>query len=407
MAVLVQKFGGTSLQSPDSISKVVSHIKQAVEKNYKLVVVVSALGRMPDPYATDTLLALINRSMLSPSKRETDLLVSCGETIASVVLSNELQNNHLKSIALTGAQAGIMTTSEFTQAKIKSVNTSRLLTEMDNHDVVVVAGFQGQTPEGEITTIGRGGSDTTAAALGVALNAEKVEIFSDVNGIMTADPRVVKSARQLKIVTYSEICNLAYQGAKVIHPRAVELVMEANIPLHVRSTYSTEDGTMVTNSNIKEIPDQLITGIAHVVSITQIKITNNEGMNRFHSKVFKVMADAGISVDFINITPTGMQFTIQEDSTEKAVDHLTKLGFKPEVVERCGKVSIVGDEAMGVPGIASKIVEALTEKGIQILQSSDSHTTIWVLVLEKDIMDAVNALHDTLHLGQVLEPVNK
>lgn len=403
MAILVQKFGGTSLQSPASISKVISHIKLAMEKKYKLVVVVSALGRMPDPYATDTLLALINRSTPSLSKRETDLLLSCGETIASVVLSNELQNNDIKSIALTGAQAGIITTSEFTQAKIKGIDTTRLLHELDNYDVVVVAGFQGQTSTGEITTIGRGGSDTTAAALGVALDAEKVEIFSDVNGIMTADPRMVKSARQLKMVTYSEICNFAYQGAKVIHPRAVELVMEANIPLHVRSTYSTEDGTLVTNASTREIPDQLITGIAHMVSITQIKIENREGNNCLQSEVFRVLAGAGISVDFINISPTELLFTIQEVYTQTALDHLTNSDFHPQVVENCAKVSVVGG-LKGVPGIASKIVQAFTEKGIQILQSSDSYTTVWVLVHENDVMDAVNELHDMFQLDQLLEP---
>ncbi|WP_404452674.1 aspartate kinase [Virgibacillus necropolis] len=403
MAILVQKFGGTSLQSPASISKVISHIKHAKEENYKLVVVVSALGRMPDPYATDTLLSLIDRSTPLHAKRETDLLMSCGETIASVVLSNELQNNDIQSIALTGGQAGIITTSDFTQAKIKSVNTTRLLEELDNYDVVVVAGFQGQTSTGEITTIGRGGSDTTAAAIGVALNAEKVEIFSDVNGIMTADPRMVKSARQLKIVTYTEICNLAYQGAKVVHPRAIELVMQANIPLHVRSTYSTETGTLVTNSSIKEIPDQLITGIAHMSSITQIKITNREEMHRLHSEVFKVLADAGISVDFISISPTGLLFTVPEDYTQTAVDLITNLSFHPQVTKSCAKVSVVGGGMMGVPGVASKIVQALTEKGIQILQSADSHTTIWVLIHEKDIKGAVNALHDTFQLSQVID----
>lgn len=404
MEIVVQKFGGTSLQSPASISKVVSHIKHAIEQKYKLVVVVSALGRKPNPYATDTLLSLIDRSAPLHPERETDLLLSCGETIASVVVSNELRKNNITSTALTGAQAGIITTSEFTQAKITSVNTTRLVKELNNNDVVVVAGFQGQTPIGETTTIGRGGSDTTAAALGVALNAEKVEIFTDVNGIMTADPRMVKSARQLKVITYTEICNLAYQGAKVVHPRAIELVMQANIPLQVRSTYSTEEGTLVTNSSIKEIPDQLITGIAHMSSISQIKIKNREEMHRLHSEVFKVLADAGISVDFINISPTGLLFTTPKDYTQTAVDHITNLGFHPQVIENCAKVSVVGAGMMGVPGIASKIVRALTEKNIQILQSADSHTTIWVLIHEKDVTNAVNALHDTFDLNRLMEP---
>lgn len=402
MTIVVQKFGGTSLQSQASISKVISHIQHAIEKKNKLVVVVSALGRQPNPYATDTLLSLVNNPTFA-ERRELDLLMSCGETIASVVLSNELQKSQVKSIALTGAQAGILTTPEFTHAKIKSVNTTRVLNELENHDVVVVAGFQGQTSTGETTTIGRGGSDTTAAALAVALNAEKVEIFTDVNGIMTADPRMVKTARQLKIVTYTEICNLAYQGAKVVHPRAVEIVMQANIPLHVRSTYSTESGTLVTHGKIKEIPDQLITGIAHLTSLTQIKIKNREEMHRLHSEVFKVMADAGISVDFINISPTGLLFTIPRVYTQSAIDLITGLGFQPQMIEQCAKVSVVGGGMMGVPGIASKIVHALTEKGIQILQSADSHTTIWVLIHEKDVSVAVNALHDTFQLSQQKE----
>lgn len=400
MTILVQKFGGTSLQSPSSISKVISHIKTAIEMKHKLVVVVSAMGRNPDPYATDTLLGLVTGS--SSSKREMDLLMSCGETIAGVVLSNALQNNHINATTLTGAQAGIITTSDFTQAEIKSVDTTRLVNELDNHDVVVVAGFQGQTSTGEITTIGRGGSDTTAAALGVALSAEKVEIFTDVNGIMTADPRIVKSARQLKLVTYSEICNLAYQGAKVIHPKAVELVMRANIPLHVRSTYSIENGTLVTNATIKEIPDQLITGITHMPALTQIKIKNGDEMHRSYSNVFKTMEEAGIPVDLSTISPTGLIFTIPKVCTQLTIDHITNLDSRPQVIENCAKVSVVGCGMMGVP-ISSKIVQALTEKGIQILQSADSHTTICVLIHEKDLMDVVNLLHDTFNLGQALE----
>ncbi|WP_430785839.1 aspartate kinase [Virgibacillus flavescens] len=407
MRVLVQKYGGTSLQSAESISRVTSHIKKAMEKSYKLIVVVSAMGRMPDPYATDTLLGLIDRTVPLHSNRETDLLVSCGETIASVVLSNQLQKNGVLSVALTGAQAGITTTSEFTQAKIRSINTARIRKEMEKYDVVVVAGFQGQSLTGEVTTIGRGGSDTTAAALGVALDAEKIEIFTDVNGIMTADPRIVKTARKLKSVTYMEICNLAYQGAKVIHPRAVELVMQANIPLHIRSTYTNDEGTIVTNESIKDIPDQLITGIAHMSCLTQIKIKNREEMHRLHSEVFKVLADEGISVDFINISPTGLLFTIPNIYTKTAIEQINNLGFHPHVVENCAKVSVVGGGMNGVPGIASKIVQALTNEGIQILQSADSYTTIWVLIHDKDVERAVNALHDSFQLSTLIESVKK
>src|SRR5690625_1963165 len=309
MQILIQKFGGTSVQSPENRDHVVAHIKKALVNDYKLIVVVSALGRKPDPYATDTLLDLVDYPANYNSKRELDLLLSCGEVISSIVLANELQKNHIRATALTGAQAGFLTNDDFNKAKIKQVNPERILREFKTHDVIVVAGFQGQTETGEITTIGRGGSDTTAAALGAALKVERIEIFTDVNGIMTADPSVVESARPLDVVTYTEICNLAYQGAKVIHPRAVEIAMQAKIPMRVRSTYTLDEGTLVTASRVQEmgidIPDRLITGIAHMSSITQLRVQTKEGAYHFQSDVFKAMAEAGISVDFINISPSG------------------------------------------------------------------------------------------------------
>ncbi|MBR3121527.1 aspartate kinase [Oceanobacillus profundus] len=407
MQILVQKFGGTSVQSEENREYVMKHIKEALIKGYKLVVVVSALGRKPDPYATDTLLGLVDYPRNQNSARELDLLMSCGEIISAVVLSNELQKFSISATALTGSQAGFLTSEDFNKARIKEVNPTRILKEFETHDVVVVAGFQGQSYAGEITTIGRGGSDTTAAALGVALDAERIEIFTDVNGIMTADPRVVKSARQLKIVTYTEICNLAYQGAKVIHPRAVEIAMQGKIPMRIRSTYSEDLGTLVTSSRVLEmgvdIPDRMITGIAHMSSITQIKVKTKESAYRLQSEVFKSMAEAGISVDFINISPTGVVYTVPEALTEKAVHILEVLGFYPEVTEGCAKVSAVGAGMTGVPGVASKIVQALTNSGVQILQSADSHTTIWVLVHQVDLITAVNALHDVFELSHINE----
>ncbi|HEY4601609.1 MAG TPA: aspartate kinase [Cerasibacillus sp.] len=398
MQILVQKFGGTSVQNENSRAHVLKHIKHALMQKYKLVVVVSALGRKPDPYATDSLLNLVQFPANYNSKRELDLLMSCGEIIASVVLSNELQRNHIRSIALTGAQAGFITNDDFTQAKIKQVNTKRIIDEFELHDVIVVAGFQGQTETGEMTTIGRGGSDTTAASLGAALQADRIEIFTDVNGVMTADPKVVETACPLDTVTYTEICNLAYQGAKVIHPRAVEIAMQAKIPMRVRSTYAEDGGTLVTAS--ADIPDRLITGIAHISSITQIKVDMEEDHAR-QSDVFKAMADAGISVDFINISPTGVIYTVADSDTEKAVDILKTLGFNPSLTPNCAKVSAVGAGMTGVPGVASKIVQALTGAGVQILQSADSHTTIWVLVHDKDLKVAVNALHDAFQLSKI------
>ncbi|MDC3414087.1 aspartate kinase [Aquibacillus sp. 3ASR75-11] len=402
MNILVQKFGGTSVQNKETRAKAINHINTALSEGYKVVTVVSAMGRHPDPYATDSLLELVGFPKTSISKQEQDLLLSCGETIASVVFSNELKKSGIHSMAITGAQAGFVTTSDFTEAKIKSMKTDRILRELVNHDVIVVAGFQGQDENGDITTIGRGGSDTSAAALGAALQANYIDIFTDVEGIMTADPRVVESARTMDVVTYTEICNLAYQGAKVIHPRAVEIAMQAEVPIRVRSTNSTGLGTLVTSSRDPErgrdIPDRLVTGIAHISGITQIRVKAKEEPYQLQSEVFKAMAEAGISVDFINISPTGVVYTIQEAHTDKAVEVLQGLQYKPELTKNCAKVSMVGAGMTGVPGVTAKIVHTLTNSGIQILQSADSHTTIWVLIPEKDLITAVNALHDTFQL---------
>ncbi|SFD79524.1 aspartate kinase [Lentibacillus persicus] len=401
--ILVQKFGGTSVQSEENRSHVMRHIKNALMNDYKIIVVVSALGRKPDPYATDSLLDLVDFPKNYNSSRELDILMSCGEKIASVVLSNELKKNHIRASALTGAQAGFITNDDYNEAKIKEVRPERVFEEFKEHDVVVVAGFQGQTPDGDITTIGRGGSDTTAAAIGAAVEADRIEIFTDVNGIMTADPNMVSEARPLDIVTYTEISNLAYQGAKVIHPRAVEIAMQAKIPMRVRSTYIEDEGTLITASRVQElgtdIPDRLITGIAHMSSITQISVQTKDETEGLQSEVFKAMAEAGISVDFINISPTGVLYTVPDSQSDKAVRILKTMGFYPETTSDCAKVSAVGAGMTGVPGVASKIVQSLTDAGVQILQSADSHTTIWVLIHEDDLKTAVNALHDVFALN--------
>jgi len=411
MQIVVQKFGGTSVKSEKTRKHVIKHIKHVLERDRKLVVVVSALGRKPSPYATDTLLDLVDYPNHANSNREIDLLLSCGEIISAVVLSNELQKHQIQATALTGAQAGIITTEDFTSAKIKKVNPERLLKELEKNDVVVVAGFQGKSESGETTTIGRGGSDTTAAALGAALQAESIEIFTDVNGVMTADPRMVKKAQSLDVVTYSEICNLAYQGAKVIHPRAVEIAMQAKIPMHIRSTYSMDSGTLITASRQEhlgtDIPDRLITGIAHMSQLTQIRVQTKEESYRKQSEVFKAMAEAGISLDFINISPAGVVFTVPNALAETAVSILRNLGFHLETTENCAKVSAVGAGMTGVPGVAAKIVQALTDKGVEILQSADSHTTIWVLVHEKHLKVAVNALHDIFELDHINQSMKK
>lgn len=401
MKIIVQKFGGTSVRDEKSRALAANHVKKSVKDGYKVVVVVSAMGRKGEPYATDTLLGLVSDNV---TKREQDLLVSCGEIISSVVFSNLLQNMGLSALACSGAQAGFKTNDDFSNAKILDMNCDFVREQLQTKDVVVVAGFQGQTATGEITTLGRGGSDTSATALGAALQVEWVDIFTDVEGVMTADPRIVKDAQPLDTMSYEEICNMAYQGAKVIHPRAVEVAMQANIPIHVRSTYSDSKGTLVTSkAKVKtaEVKDRLVTGIANLANISQIKIFARDGEYHLQEKVFKAMAAEEISVDFININPRGVVYTVMEEVTDKAIEVLNDMGYEPVVTRGCAKVSAVGAGMTGVPGVTAKIVSALSQNNIQILQSADSHTTIWVLVKEEDMVKAVNALHQMFHLEQL------
>jgi len=272
--------------------------------------------------------------------------------------------------------------------------------------VVVVTGFQGVTESGQITTLGRGGSDTTASALGVALDAETIDIYTDVEGIMTADPRIVDDARILDTVTYNEICQLAYQGAKVIHPRAVEIAMQRNIPLRIKSTFSDAPGTLVTNMHPdREVgtditSDRIIAGIAHTPSVTQLRVltVNDPDIHLTDKRIFKAMALADISVDFISVQPEAVLYTVSDEIAAKAVSILQNMGFQPDVVASCAKVSIVGAGIAGVPGVMADMVEALSDAGVTILQSADSHTTIWVLVHKEDMVTAVQSLHKKFKL---------
>lgn len=403
MKIMVQKFGGTSVRDKQSRLHAISHVQDSINEGYKVVVVVSAMGRYPEPYATDSLLGLVGNHNSYLSNKETDLLLSCGEILSSLVFSNELKEQKIDATAITGAEAGIITTDDFTKAQIKSVQTNQLLTLLHRHQVVVVAGFQGKTERNEITTIGRGGSDTTATALAAALHAEYVDIFTDVTGIMTADPNIVSSAKKLDAISYTEICNLAYQGAKVIHPRAVEIAMQANIPIRVRSTRSKDPGTLIASINeldeTSNVKDRLVTGIAYVNPITQIKIQNVNNPHELQVRVFKAMAEAGISVDFINISPKSIVFTIFERDEILARSVFDQLELEPQFTQDCAKISLVGAGMSGVPGVTSRIVQTLSDQSIPILQSADSHRTIWVLIENQYLEVAINALHEAFQLN--------
>lgn len=402
MRILVQKFGGTSLSSPQARTRVIEHIRRELAQEYRLVVVVSAMGRRGEPYATDTLIDWSERNGNGLPLREKDLLLCCGEIISAATLCSLLQHEGITATVLTGAQAGFITDNQFGNARIMDMRPDRVRIELEKFQVVIVTGFQGQTESGDFTTLGRGGSDTSATALGAALRAEMVDIYTDVNGILTADPRIVEDARALSQVSYTEICNMAQQGAKVIHPRAVEIAMQSLIPLRVRSTFSDTEGTLVTQPvGFKDIPmgivDRHVTGVAYVSNITQLSVEcdDSEGLQL---KVFKSMAENSISVDFINVTPSEILYTTTDCDSEKAISVLQGLGLKPRSLSGCAKVSVIGGGINGVPGIMAKIVEALYEQGISILQSADSNTTIWLLVKKENMVQSLRALHSKFEL---------
>lgn len=401
MNILIQKFGGTSVSSRAMRELAIGHITQAREKGYAVVVVVSAMGRAGDPYATDTLLSLVPMDD-DLTDRDSDLLMSCGETISSVVFGAMLRARGFEVTVLSGGQAGIRTSSEFGNARIAEIDPSRMLAELRQERIVIVSGFQGTTVDGEVTTLGRGGSDTTATALGVALDAERIDIFTDVEGIMTADPRLVDGAVRLDRVTYTEICNFAYQGAKVIHPRAVELAMQKNIPIRVRATRSSDEGTLVTSASHEwetlHAQDRILTGVTHSANLTQIRVSHPTRSTGFQTHVFTAMANAGISVDFFNVTPDEVVFTVPADRAGRAQMILEQLGLAVRVVPEVAKVAAVGAGIHGVPGVMARIVSALADEDIEILQSADSNTTIWCLVHEVDLVKAIRAIHQRFDL---------
>lgn len=405
MNVTVQKFGGTSVSDELGRRHVLRHVSREKDNGSAVVVVVSAMGRRGDPYATDTLLDLVRHNGNELSDREKDLLLSCGEIISAAALTSTLNAAGIPAVALTGGQAGIVTDARFGAARIVEVNPAAITPYLEAGKVVVVAGFQGRTENGETTTLGRGGSDTSATALGAALHATVVDIFTDVDGILTADPRVVKDARPIPVVSYDEISNMANNGAKVIHPRAVEIAMKAGIPVRVRSTFSDGEGTLVTYSEAARSrsgwSDRTVTGLAHFRGVTQLSVLSDNGPYDLQLQVFRAMAGSGISVDLINVMPGGVHYTVKESDTPAAIRLLRELGFEPRVRPNCAKLSVIGGGMNGEPGVMAKIVEALTSRHITILQSADSNTTIWVLVSEENMTEALEALHAAfgLHLA--------
>lgn len=405
MRIIIQKFGGTSVAKPENREMSAQKIIASQKSGFKPVVVVSAMGRKGEPYATDTLIEFLQNVYGDAHPREMDIAMSVGEVISSVIIANTLRSKGYDAIAVTGQQAGIITNTTHGNAEVLEVKPAYILKALENGKIPVVAGFQGSSKTGEITTLGRGGSDTTAAILGEALNAESIEIYTDVDGIMTADPHIVSNASMIRHISYSEIFQIADHGAKIIHPRAVEIAMRAGIPVVIRNTMTDSPGTIISTPAVKRQaeqsykPERIITSITHVTGRTQISIDTKRGIEE-QNDILMRLADNSISIDIINIFPESMVFTIEGKATDKALQVLDAIAKPSRVIKNCSKISAVGERMRGVPGVMSKIIHAMRSKQIEVLQTSDSHATISCLVKAEDTIPAVLALHEEFKLYQ-------
>ncbi len=399
MSIVVQKYGGTSVRTEASREMIIENVKKMISKDKQVVLVVSAIGRMGAPYATDTLIDMVNSIGVEADTREMDILMSCGETISSVILTNTLKSHGIEAVALTGFQAGILTTSTFGAASIVNINPERIFHFLDKKKVVVVAGFQGMDSEGDITTLGRGGSDTTAAALGEALNAELIEIYTDVDGIMTADPRVVDKANVLESVTYDEIYQMSVYGAKVVDHNAVAIARRARKPLVIKNTFSSHEGTVIADeAQLKSMlldSKKLITAITSHDNVIQVKI---EVDNEDGEALLNALEDNHIAMDMINFFENKRIFAISQKRINDLTKILENLKLDYQYSEECSKITVVGYKIHIVPGIIKRTVMALTKSNIEIIQSTDSNTTISFLVGKDDAKRAVQILHEEFQL---------
>ena len=410
MRIVVQKFGGSSLATAEMRREAMQRVQETVEEGLRPVVVVSAMGRMGDAYSTDTLLNLVRETNPGAEGTNLDLLLSCGEIISAGIFAEGLSQMGLPAVALTGWQCGITTDDAHFAARVKRVQGGRLFELLNAGKIPVVAGFQGVTEKGVVTTLGRGGSDTTAAVLGVVLKAERVEIFTDVDGIKTADPELIPDAPTLQAMSYREVVEMGHMGAKVLHPRAAEITMEEGIPLQIRSVIHSKGGTTIGRTAKsraafcgEEVSDRVVTGIAHLGKRAQVRIT---GTNDFHSsdlgaEVFRLLAEASVSVDLIYFSPDLIAFVIDQAKVETARSVLSPLGLSVKIKVGFAKVSVVGAGMHGVPGVMARVVGCLESDGIPIYQTTDSHANISCLVLEEHMAGAVRALYKEFQLDRI------
>jgi len=400
---VVQKYGGTSVADIPRIRNVASRLVRAKEQGHDVVAVVSAMGD-----ATDELLNLAQQLTDRPSRRELDMLLATGEQVSSALVALAVNALGYPAVALTGAQGGIITDGGFTRARILRVDPARIREELAQGKIVVVAGFQGVGPGNDITTLGRGGSDATAVALAAALGAPVCDICTDVDGVYTADPRVVPNARKLPVISYEEMMELAYVGARVLQARAVEMAAEHRVVIHLRSSFSDEDGTLV-----KEVPamenQKPVVGVVHdpdVARITLLSVPDRPGVAH---RIFSALAEEGINVDMIvqstrHEEHTDVLFTVARADLPQAMEIVQavarELGAAGCVYDASvGKVSVVGAGMATRPGVAARMFGALARNGINIQVISTSEIRISCLIDAADLERAVRALHDEFELG--------
>ncbi|MEP9391968.1 aspartate kinase [Gordonia sp. VNQ95] len=408
MALVVQKYGGSSVSSAERIRRVAERIVETKKQGNDVVVVVSAMGD-----TTDELLDLAQQVNPAPPPREMDMLLTSGERISNALVAMAISSLGAQAQSFTGSQAGVITTSSHGAAKIIDVTPGRVRAALDEGKIVLVAGFQGVSQDTkDITTLGRGGSDTTAVALAAALEADVCEIYTDVDGVYTADPRIVSDARRLETVSFEEMLEMAACGAKVLMLRCVEYARRYNVPVHVRSSYSTKPGTLVAGS-MEDIPveEAILTGVAHDRSEAKITVVGLEDRPGYAAKVFRAVADAEINIDMVlqNISKvetgkTDITFTLPRELGPLGVEKLTKLqseiGFTDLLYDdHIGKVSLVGAGMKSHPGVTATFCEALSDVGINIELISTSEIRISVLCRDTELDDAVRALHEAFKLG--------
>ncbi|MFG2037986.1 aspartate kinase [Dactylosporangium sp. NPDC048998] len=408
MALIVQKYGGSSVANAERIKRVAERIVDTRKAGHEVVVVVSAMGD-----TTDELLDLASQVSPVPAGRELDMLLTAGERISMALLAMAINNLGYEARSYTGSQAGVITTSTHGRARIIDVTPGRLRSALDEGAIAIVAGFQGVSQDTkDITTLGRGGSDTTAVALAAALNSDVCEIYTDVDGIFTADPRVAKNARHIKQITYEEMLELAACGAKVLHLRSVEYARRFSLPIHVRSSYSTENGTMVTGSmEDLSVEQALITGVAHDRSEAKITIVGVPDQPGVAARIFQTVAAAETNIDMIvqNVSTestgrTDISFTLPktDGATAKAALERIKssIDFKSILFDdHIGKVSLIGAGMRSNPGVAAKLFAALAEAGVNIEMISTSEIRVSVVCRDTDLDVAVRAIHDAFELG--------